>query len=112
MSPYSFTIAVEEPLTVTSITPKPNSTNISTDSLIIIVFDQNIKISTLDVELTEPNGARIPCTSIYNASNHTFTLIPSLYLATGTVYTITATAETISGVAPSVPFTWAFTTAL
>ena len=110
MTPYSFTVTIADPLTITSTLPKPNSTNVPIDSLIVIVFNQAINISTLDAELIYPTGERFPCTSMFNAPSNTLTLIPSALLTYGTVYTVSVNTETVSGVAPSIPFTSAFTT--
>jgi hypothetical protein len=104
------------PPTVTSVLPANSATNVAVNTAVNITFSEAMDattITTTTIKLNNTNtSAAIAGAVSYNAATHVATFTPTVALANGTGYTVTATTgvKDVSGNALASPFTSTFTT--
>jgi hypothetical protein len=103
---------------IIGVNPTNNETSVAADSNVIISFAQYMDVATLTsstIVLKEVNGAIVPSSITYDASNLTVTINPTDNLKSGTEYQLdviggTTGIKTITGDYPSVTRSYQFTT--
>lgn len=104
----SFTTAVPEAPAVTSVSPD-GTFLAQTDSVVTAAFARAIDPSTLQFTVSAPSG-QVPGTTTYDSATMTATFQPTERLATGTSFTGSVTASSVSGIAMASPRSWQFST--
>ncbi|MBN1320047.1 MAG: Ig-like domain-containing protein [Thermoleophilia bacterium] len=101
---------------VQSHTPPAGAIDVPVGSAVQIIFDKEVKWSTVDsdsVYIHESGGSKIYCTMAKGFDNQTLTLTPSPALQPATTYiaTVTVAVQAENGLYMQAPVTWTFTTA-
>jgi hypothetical protein len=98
------------PPQVTSTTPAPGATGVSTSTPVSATFDEPINPGSLDFSLATESGSQVAGTASYDDVTQTATFSPSSPLASSTSYTASISATDLAGNTISPPVTWSFTT--
>ena len=99
------------PPTVTSQTPAPGATGVTTSVAPTATFSKAVTSSSIVFTLKNAAGANVAGTVSYATGTNTATFTPGAALASGTTYTASVTATDTTGVGMTQPATWTFTTA-
>jgi hypothetical protein len=98
--------------TVTSQSPAPGATNVSTATTVKATFNESVIASSISFTLTDGSGTAVPTTFVYDDPSHSVTLTPNAALANSMTCTATVSGATdAAGHTMSSPVTWSFTTA-
>jgi subtilisin family serine protease len=98
--------------TVTSQSPAPGATGVSTATTVKAGFNESVIASSIAFTLKDSAGNSVPATVTYDDPSHSVTLTPSAALANSTTYTATVSGATDAAghTMPSL-VSWSFTTA-
>ncbi len=96
--------------TVTSRTPAPGATGVSSGTRVSAGFDEAVQQSTIGFELRTPSNTLVPATTGYDSATRTATLTPGSALAASTTYTARVSGATDPSGNVMDPVTWSFTT--
>ena len=103
------------PPTVTSTTPAPNATNVSTSASVTATFSEPLDASSVtgaNFTLSGPSGA-VAATVAYNSGTNSATLQPTTVLAAGASYTAQISGvKDLAGNLLAAPYSWSFSTAV
>jgi hypothetical protein len=114
-TPYTWTFTTAAAPTapvVTSTTPAPGTSGVSTKIKPAATFNQAVSASSITFTLKDANNIPVTGTTSYNTSTNTVTFTPSAALNVSTAYTATVSGATNStGQTMTTPYTWTFTTA-
>jgi hypothetical protein len=98
------------PPTVTTVTPTPNASYVSTSARPTATFSKPINAATLQFSITASDGGQVAGSIAYDAASRTATFTPSAALAAGQPFTATVTASDTNGNVMATPQTWSFST--
>ncbi len=111
-APVSWSFTTAGPPQVTSETPAPGATSISTATAVMATFNEAVQPGTISFVLKDASGAVVPATVAYDGNTNTATLTPNATLATSTTYTATVSgAQDLYNDVMAAPAIWSFTTA-
>jgi hypothetical protein len=114
---WTFSTADIVPPTVLAVVPTNNSTNVATNTTVLITFSEAMDATTINgTNITLKNtgtSAAVAGTVTYNSGSHAATFTPNVPLANGTNYTVTVTTgvKDAAGNAMATQFTSTFSTA-
>jgi hypothetical protein len=114
---WTFSTADIVPPTVLAVVPTNNSTNVATNTTVLITFSEAMDATTINgTNITLKNtgtSAAVAGTVTYNSGSHAATFTPNVPLANGTGYTVTVTTgvKDAAGNAMATQFTSTFSTA-
>ncbi len=100
---------------ILSVTPAPGAVNVSLNSHIDVVFNDNINMSTVDDSTTftvNDGSVDLSGTFVYYAALKNIEFTPSAALTINTLYTVTVTTgiKNLAGESMAADYSWSFTT--
>ena len=109
---WTFTTAAADTTkpTVSSRTPSPDATGVSSGTKVTAVFDEAVQQSTISFELRNPSNTQVAGITSYDSGTRTATLTPNSALANSTTYTARVSGATDASGNVMDPVTWTFTT--
>ncbi|MFD2091856.1 DUF4082 domain-containing protein [Blastococcus deserti] len=111
---WSFTTAPPPDTTapsVTGVAPADGATGVRATDSVTASFSEPVAAGSLQMGLTDPDGAVVAGTTVLAADGRSATFTPASALATATRFTASVRAADLAGNVAAAPRTWSFTTA-
>ncbi|MFT4165254.1 MAG: DUF4082 domain-containing protein [Microlunatus sp.] len=99
------------PLSVTSTSPVGGATSVPNEAKIKAVFSRAITGGSANFVVLDSDNVAVPGDTSYDSASKTASFTPNQALAANTTYTVTVTADPVSGAGLAAPMQWSFTSA-